>query len=337
MKKKLLLVLSMLTVATAFAAVGCNMFNEKDKGENNTTKTYTVTFKQAGEADKTKKVEEGKDLTDIPSPVEKEGYTIVWEDINLTNITGNLVVNAIATANSYTITYNANGGVASMATQKVVYDSTVTLATATYEGYDFQGWTLTEVGGTYVQNNNVWKIAKDVTLVANWTAQETDTYTVTFRQNGVVLKVVTLDKGTSLTDADIPEFEKKTGYYVKWDEAQLNAAKAATEGNFTVDAVEWAKTYTLNFMHNSDVLKTVEIEYGDTYSWDKSELTKDGYTFKSCEINGDSLALSGTWTYDNVDNVNNVIIVVNLEKNTSGDSSNSSAAGDDGRDWTPNF
>ena len=331
MKKKLILALSLLTVATAFAAVGCN----QDKGQGGgATKTYTVTFKQAGEKDVVKRVTEGADLTDIPSPKGKEGYTVAWEDINLTNITGNLVVNAVATANSYTITYNANGGVASMATQTVVYDSTVTLATATYEGYDFIGWTLTEAGGAYVQDNNVWKIASDVTLVANWAAKET--YTITFRQNGETLKVVTLTEGTSLADADIPTPATKAGHYVKWNEEQLAAAKAATEGNLTVDAVEWAKTYTVKFMYNSEVLKTITIDYGETYDWDEDELTKEGYTFKGCEFeNGTKVELWGTWEYD-TSNVNNVIIVVNLAEKTSADE-NSSAVGDDGRDWTPNF
>lgn len=270
-------------LSTALIAVGCK--HEKE--------TYTVTFRQRGQADIVKVVDEGYSLTDIPDPAAKMGYTVVWEDVNLTNIKDHIIVNAIETANSYTITYDANGGTPSVGTQTVVYDSTVTLATATREGYELRAWTLTEEGGSAVLDG-VWKIAENVKLVANWV--EKGEYTVTFRQNGETLKIITLTEGTTLSEADVPTPKAKVGYTVAWNEEQLAAALAATEGNLTVDAVETVKTYTVTLEKTKNSTETKEVTYGEAYDFGKPY--RAGYTFNGWFMNGTKIESKGTWTYD---------------------------------------
>ena len=94
---------------------------------------------------------------------EKVGYTSSLEDVALDG--GDKVVGINYTANTYTITYNANGGEASEYTQEVTYDAAYTLATATpkYSWQSFLGW-ADEKGNMVVSEN--WNIASDVTLTA---------------------------------------------------------------------------------------------------------------------------------------------------------------------------
>ena len=287
--RKNLLLLSLCGVL-AVAAIIIIVVAISNQGEK---ETYTITFKQSGQTDQVYVVEEGETFTYIPTPVGKTGYTVVWGVTDFSNVTNNMVVKAIETPNTYSITYDANGGTASVGTQTVVYDSTVTLATATYEGYNFLGWTVTEEGGLAVLNG-VWKIAENVKLVANWA--EKGEYTVTFRQNGETLKIVTLTEGTTLSEADVPTPKAKVGYTVAWNEEQLAAALAATEGNFTVDAIETVKTYTVTLEKTKNSKETKEITYGEAY--DFGTPYRAGYTFDGWFMNGEKIATVGTWTYD---------------------------------------
>lgn len=55
-------------------------------------------------------------------------------------VTGDMTFEAVYTANTYTVNFNANGGSTPTASKTVTYDSTYgTLPTPTREGYTFQG------------------------------------------------------------------------------------------------------------------------------------------------------------------------------------------------------
>ena len=113
MKKLLMLILSLSMATVAFTS--CGLFGQAPESSSPATSVptesvapekneYTVTFQQAGEADKTVTVKEGEAVAeaDIPAPAQKDGYTTVWkaEDLaKLTNVTGNVTVTAVATAN----------------------------------------------------------------------------------------------------------------------------------------------------------------------------------------------------------------------------------------------
>lgn len=76
---------------------------------NNTdgqTEQYTITFKQDGKEDVVRYVKKGETLTDIPACAEKQGYTVVWDKTDFTNVSGNITVNAVATANEYKIYFS---------------------------------------------------------------------------------------------------------------------------------------------------------------------------------------------------------------------------------------
>ena len=92
-------------------------------------------------------------------------------------------LSAVWVADTYTVTFDKNGGsTPSPATKSVTYDSTYgDLATCSRTGYTFAGWWTAASGGTKVTADSKVTITADQTLYAHWTA---NTYTVTFDGNG---------------------------------------------------------------------------------------------------------------------------------------------------------
>jgi len=87
----------------------------------------------------------------------------------------------------YTITYNANGGTGTMASQTVTVGSTVTLTTNTftYDGYTFKGWSedSSATSATYTDGQTITPTA-NMTLYAVWQEEAATGYTLTYDANG---------------------------------------------------------------------------------------------------------------------------------------------------------
>jgi len=130
--------------------------------------------------------------------------TITWTR------TENYTVKASWSAKTYTITYDANGGSGTLATnpQEATYDSTFTFQASigfTRTGYTFNKWDLYESNGTtrlnkeYAsgQSYGTWNIPYNIIAKATWNV---DSYTVTFDRNGKGTgKTVTQSVGTTVT------------------------------------------------------------------------------------------------------------------------------------------
>ena len=87
------------------------------------------------------------------------------------SITSNTTLYAHWTANSYTVTFNANGGTTPTASKSVTYGSTYgTLPTPTRSGYAFLGWFTAETGGTQITSSSTVTITAAQTLYAHWEA-----------------------------------------------------------------------------------------------------------------------------------------------------------------------
>lgn len=75
-------------------------------------------------------------------------------------------------ANSYTVTFNANGGSCDKKNISVAYDSKYgTLPTPTRKGYTFTGWYTAATGGTKVTADTKAAITANQTLYAQWKAE----------------------------------------------------------------------------------------------------------------------------------------------------------------------
>ena len=89
--------------------------------------------------------------TTSPTVTSAQSWTAIWQN------------------NSYTLTYNANGGTVSPSSKTVTYTSTYgTLPTPTRSGYSFNGWFTASSGGSQVSSSTVMG-AGNVTIWARWT------------------------------------------------------------------------------------------------------------------------------------------------------------------------
>ncbi len=228
MKSWLLSLSSIALGGALLVATGCSKDPEQ----------YTVVFRQDGQADITYTVDEGSDITDLPTPKAVTGYTVVWDRTTLQNITENIIVTAVATANEYTITYAQEDGVTlDEYTQTVVYDGNYQLKTPDKDLYTFDGWYNDT---TLVEQSGVWKIASDVTLTAHWAD---NSYTVTFVNLDGTTVAHTLEKGEVLDASKIPAVQTKEGYDTKWSVEDFSNISEDT----TVETVATAKTYTITY------------------------------------------------------------------------------------------
>lgn len=267
--------------------------NTSSSEDNSSTKkeTVTITFRQSGYSDVVKTITVGEALTDIPDTQEKIGHTVEWETTNFKNVSEDIVVKAVETPNTYTITYDVGEGSVTPKQQEVVYDSEPTLAIPERSGYKFTGW--------YYGDNAVvgkWKIAEDVTLVAGWIRDSQDTYTIIFKQadqTDVVFDNIV--SGSNFTE--IPSVVNKTGYTIEWNASDLEKLSNVAE-NIIVNAVETPKKYTLTLNSNGGdcETKTIEVIYDASYELPIAQ--HEEKKFVCWCYNGVELPMLGTWNID---------------------------------------
>ena len=156
MRRKLLMLVTSLVLAITliFTASAC----AKPK--------ISVSFVQNGQETIVREIVVGGSLKaeDIPTPVTKTGYDVVWDVVDFTNIQEDLTVNVVETAKTYVLMFNVNGG-DELPNGSATYDSPVDLPEATREGYDFLGWYL---GNDLIEDGSVWRVADNVSLRAEW-------------------------------------------------------------------------------------------------------------------------------------------------------------------------
>lgn len=165
-----------------------------------------------------------------------------------TPITANLTLYAKWTINSYSVSFNSNGGSA-VVNQPVEYNGKATApATPMKNGYTFVGWYKDAVLNTPYDFET--QVTSNFTLYAKWTA----IYTVRFNSNGGSLVD---DQHVEQGDkAAAPAAPTKDGYtFIGWysDEA-LNEAYLFTERQVIADLTLYAKwsfnSYTVSFDGN---------------------------------------------------------------------------------------
>lgn len=121
----------------------------------------------------TQSVAHGGRASPIETPT-RTGYTFSYWNVitvggNLTNVDRDITVKAIYTANSYTMSYDGNGGT-SPSSKSVTYGNTYgTLGTSTRTSYTFNGWFTAPSGGTRVTSSTTVTKAYDHTIYAQWT------------------------------------------------------------------------------------------------------------------------------------------------------------------------
>ena len=144
--------------------------------------TYTATFSNSAFAKQTKTVENiaalghswGEWVVTIPATVDEDGV-----QTRTCSRCGETETRSY-TADTVTITYDANGGSVNPASVKILKNGSISsLPTPTRTGYTFNGWFTAASGGTKVTTSTTFSV--DTTIYAQWTIL---TYTISYDANG---------------------------------------------------------------------------------------------------------------------------------------------------------
>ena len=160
------------------------------------------------------------------------------------NNTRTYVLYAKWTANTFTVTFDANGGKTPTASKSVSYDAAYgTLPTPTRTGYGFSGWYTRISGGTKVVASTRVTLTAAQTLYAHWTA---NTYQVALdRQGGTGgMATVTTTYGQTPPTVTVPT---RTGYTFGGYWTGKNGTGGQYYSAYGTGAAVWnnSKTYTL--------------------------------------------------------------------------------------------
>ena len=276
---------------------------------------YTITYNLDGGSSGTNAPTSGtygKTVT-VDNPT-KTGYTFNgWtvsgtgasmSGTSLTIGTNDVTLTANWTANTYTVTYNLDGGTkGSSAPTSGTYDSVLTIDNPTRTGYTFNGWTVTsglntstakygtssssvttaisssstKVTATYFKNLTATN-GESITLTANWTV---NTYTITYNLDGGTSGTNAPTSGTygSTVTVDNPT---KTGYtFNGWTVSGTGASMSGTSltigaGNITLTANWTIKVITVTFDRNYGTSTTASQTFTYGASGNKFGYNTDG-------------------------------------------------------------
>ena len=223
-------------------------------------KDFTITYIVDGEIYKKEKYKLNDRITPLNTPT-KEGYTFSgWSEIPETMPANDVVVEGSFSINSYIITYKVNGEV--YKTETVEYGATITpIAEPTKEGHTFSSWS--EIPATMP--------AKDVVVEGTFSV---NSYTLTYKVDGAVYKTETIAYGATITPIAAPTKEGHT--FSGWSEIPktMPAKNVVVEGTFSINS------YTVTFMVDGEVYKSLTVKYGDSIPAVEVP-TLDGYIFDS--------------------------------------------------------
>lgn len=211
---------------------------------------------------------------------------------------------------TYTITYNANGGSGAPAAQTKIQGSNLKLSTTvpTRTGYTFQGWGTTSTTTTVsYASGATYSTDKDITLYAVW---KVDTYKITYNANGGsgAPSSQTKTHGSSITLSST-EPTRAGCTFKGW--ATTSTATSATyqpgdtfttNANTTLYAVWKILTYTVSYNANggsgapSSQIKT----HGEDLILSSTTPTRTGHTFQGWTTSATSTTVEyragGTYT-----------------------------------------
>ena len=226
----------------------------------------------------------GSELGTLPT-CSRTGYTFLgWYTASsggtkissTTKITGNVTYYAQWSINSYTVTWNPNGGSVSPTSTTKTHGSTLgTLPTPTRAAdvqytYTFKGWFTAATGGTQVSASTT--VTKNVTYYAQWTATPRS-YTATFNgNNGGTPSPSTITKTYGSELGTLPTCSR-TGYtFLGWYTASSGGTKISSTtkitGNVTYYAQWSINSYTLTYNVNGGNAvspASKSIQYGSAY------------------------------------------------------------------------
>ena len=242
---------------------------------------------------------------------------------------GMLAISGCKKKETYTVTFNPNGGTGTMSAQTFTEGEAQALTrnAFTYDGYTFSGWNTVQggSGASYTDGQTITATA-DMTLYAQWTSNGTNptpgptptTVTITFDANGGTgeMEPQTFTIGTAQT-LTANAFTKENNWFTGWNTAIDGQGTTYTDSqeitateNMTLYA-QWKLSIGETNGHvwvdlglpsgtkwaTSNVGSTTPEGYGDYFAWGETT-TKENYncsTYRYC--NGDYNTLTKYCNY----------------------------------------
>lgn len=176
-----------------------------------------------------------------------------------------------------TVNYDPNGGTGGPVSN---YTGGTTLTVSrdvpVRENYIFQGWNTKADGSgetfagadTYTFQNDNGNGGCNLTLYAQWKGVD---QTLTYQVDGEVFKTDKVPYGQDIRLPDVPE---KEGYTGKWDHDGKNIT-----ADTVIHAVYTVKKYTVTFVDEKGIYKTVEVAHGEKVEM-PAVPEKAGYTVR---------------------------------------------------------
>ena len=185
------------------------------------------------------------------------------------NATGDKVLYAKFTINTYTVVFEANGGMAVAAKTYNILSETFALPSTTKEGHTFLGW--------YDVHDVKWEEVKSGTyqnlvLTAKW---QVNSYSITLVKTDLDTDTIVMPYGSTLPTFVNPS---KVGYtFDGWDK-EIPATMPAE--NLVITAKWDANTYAITFDTDGGSAIASIVQDCDTAVVAPANPTKEGYTFK---------------------------------------------------------
>ena len=244
-------------------------------------------------------------------------YTIIL--VAIFTVVAMLAISGCKKKDTYTVTFNANGGTGEMAEQVFIEGEPQTLiANAfSYQGHTFEGWNTMRNGtGTSYDDKQRITVTSDMTLYAQWKKIITFV-TVTFDANGGTGEMRTQQYVVGSPQVLRPNGFTKEGYYFyNWNTASdgsetayADMQKITVSGNVTLYA-QWALNGTLppSPLPGAGVTVTFDANGGNGYmspqiytvgvaqALTANEFTKENYWFAgwNTATDGSGIAYANT-------------------------------------------
>lgn len=214
---------------------------------------------------------------------------------------GDVTLEPIWTKNTYTITFNSDGGTV-YENRSYTVEDTVTLPTPVKNGYSFNGWTVTVHDSDYNWTSNGYNggaslkgMYGSVTLNANWTKTP---YKATFNANGGSVSIAELPYDIESGTPNLPTAARDGYTFDSWEvesfdvgaswkigDKYTDALPANNYGNVKLKAVWKPTTYTIHFSDGKEQQYNIE----QTVTIPAS--TRDGYAFVKWTV----ASTNGNW------------------------------------------
>ena len=178
----------------------------------------------------------------VPADPSRIGYTFKgwYEVIPETMPDQDMTITAKWTANTYTVSFDANGG-SDVASKEVTYDAPFgELASSERAGYEFLGWYTEKNGGDAVDAETIVSLTEDTILYAHWNKMGEIPYRVEHYLQDVEGDGYTLVDTANLTGpTDAPVEAKKNAY----NHFTCNSEKSDLSGVISGDGTSVLKIY----------------------------------------------------------------------------------------------